>query len=354
MAEDLGVQAAGLLVDRAWDAISAGRYQEALSAAGRAAEAAGQIDDLVLLVRALDVEANTLNLIGDATAALARYTRILGLAQDPASRHRLDDPDAARVVARAHWDWVGAARYLTSIPLRDLFGVLDAAERWVAATGHRDWRASILAERADLHALLGEYEAAVAAAQEALADKIRHPDAPGYGLTDHRYTLGDILCDAGRAAEAVPYYQAILAEPDAGPWERFRAHEGLSWCAVDAGDLVAARREARLAVQLAEALGDDALCSSLGVLARACRAAGDLEAAWQAAVRRLEPAGRIGDHYRPYQAAIDAADIALDRGDHAAAGRLLDELDQHARAMDTATGTTTHTAQAARLRQRLT
>ena len=77
-----------------------------------------------------------------------------------------------------------------------------------------------------------------------------------------------------------------------------------------------------LAVQLAEALGDDALCTSLGALARACRAGGDLEAAWQAAARRLEAAGRIGDQYRPYQAVLDAVDIALDRGDHAAAGRL--------------------------------
>ena len=48
--------------------------------------------------------------MGDYPAALARYTRILGLAQDPATSGRLDDPQAARAVAVAHWSWVESAR----------------------------------------------------------------------------------------------------------------------------------------------------------------------------------------------------------------------------------------------------
>jgi hypothetical protein len=156
-----------------------------------------------------------------------------------------------------------------------------------------------------------------------------------------------------RAAEAAPHYQAILDGPDAGPWNRRVAHQGLAWCALAAGDRTTARREARTAVLLAEPLGDDALCTSLEVLAEACRADGDLEAAWQAATRYLEAAGRIGGHHRPYYAVRNAADVVLDPADLAAARRLLEELEEHAAALDTATGTTSYTSYTAQRRQRL-
>ena len=144
MADDLGPAAAGLLVDQSDAAYGEGRYGEAAAAAGRAVQAARHLDDLVLLVRALRMEAAALSMLGDDAAALARFTEILGLAQDPANSARLDHPDAADAIARAHWDWVECARFLTSIPVRDLFGVLDAADRWLAATGHRHWRAAVL------------------------------------------------------------------------------------------------------------------------------------------------------------------------------------------------------------------
>lgn len=353
MAEDLGAQAAGLLVDQAWDAFMAGRNGAALSAARRAVEAAEHFDDLVLLVRALVIEADILNLTGDAAAALARYTRILGLAQDPASARRLDDPLADGAVARAHWSWVAAARYLSSIPLRDLFGVLDAAEQWLAATGHSDWRAAILAERARVHSQLGEHDAAVAFSQEALEQRIRYPDAPGFTLVNHQCVLGDYLVEVGRAEEARQHYLTVLRDPDCDPWARSRTHCGLAECALIAGDLAGARREARAAVQVAEPLGDDALCRGLRVLVKACRAAGDLDAAWEATIAWLAAATRIGDHYWPYFAVSSAADLALDRADLAAADGLVEELVPHARAMDTAAGSTAHADAAARLRQRL-
>ena len=80
---------------------------------------------------------------------------------------------------------------------------------------------------------------------------------------------------------------------------------------------------------------------------------GDLEAAWQAATRYLEAAGRVGGHHRPYYAARTAVDIALDRSDLPAAKRLLGELHEHAAALDAATGTTRYTGETARCHQRL-
>jgi tetratricopeptide (TPR) repeat protein len=357
MAEDLGSRAAGLLVDQAWAAVSGGRYPEAVSAAGRAVQAARHLDDLVLLVRALAVEGSALSLSGDHAGALGRYTEILGLAHDPATSGRLGDGAAVEAVARAHWGWVASARYMTSIPVRDLLGALDAAELWLAATGHSHWRAAVLLQRASVYRHLGEYDTAAGHAEEALAIRLQHPDAPGYTLGTYRFKLGDILRNAGRAGEAAPHYQAILDEPGARMAERAVAHQGLARCALTAEDLVRARREARLAVQLAESLGDEALCTSLDTLAAACRADGDLDAAWQAATRHLETAGRVGGHYRPYYAARTATEIALDRGDHAAAREILASLNEHARAMDAATGTTAYTAyatEASRRRKRLT
>jgi len=346
--EELGGRVAGMLVDQAYAANWEGRYQEALAAAARAVEAAEQLDDPVLLVRALNVEATSLRLLGDLTGALARYTRVLGVSQDPGTSGRLDDLRAASAVAEAHWAWVECARHMAGIPVRELFGVLDAAQRWMAATGHRDWRAGVLGQRALVHEALGEKDAAIAAAQEALALKSQHPDTPGYPLGTYRYWLGDLLREAGRAAEAAPHYQAILDDASSGQWGRRIAHKGLAWCALNAGDLAAARREARTAVLLAEPLGDNALCLSLEVLAAVCRADGDLEGAWQAATRFLEVAGRVGGLYRPYEAALMAVDIALDRGDLAAAEQLLAEIDDHAAALDAGTGTTTRAKEGGR------
>lgn len=352
MAEDLGARAAGLLIGQAWADHAAGRYQAAVAAASRAVEAARLLDDPALLVRALRVEASALMMLGDYQAALTGFTQILGLAEDPASRSRLDDLLAAETVAAAHWGWTECARNVPGIPVRELFRVLDAAERWLAATGHRDWRAAILNQRAQTHNRLGEKDAAAAAAEEALAVALQHPDAPGITLAGHRTTLGDIL-RLERATDAAAQYQAVLADPDSAPWERRVAHKGLAWCAFDAGDLESARREAQTAVLLAEQLGDGALCTSLEVLAETCLGAGDLDAAWEAAIRHLESAGRVGGHAKPYYAVRTAVDVALAREDFPAARRLLGEMQGHAAAMDVSTGTTMWTDETARRRRRL-
>jgi tetratricopeptide (TPR) repeat protein len=354
MAEDLGSRAAGLLVDQAWAALDGGRYPEAVSAAGRAVQVARHLDDLVLLVRALAAGGSALRMSGDHAGALGRFTEILGLAHDPATSGRLEGSTAGEAVARAHWEWVDCARYVTGISVRDLLGALDAADRWLIATGHPHWRAAVLFERASIYRQLGEYDTAVGYAEEALAVKLQHPGVPGYTLGAYRFELGDILRDAGRAGEGAPHYQAILADPGSSQVERSVAHQGLARCALAVEDLVQARHEARLAVQLAESLGDEVLCTSLEALSEACRADGDLAAAWQVATRHLEAAGRIGGHYRPYFATRVAADIALDRGDHAAAQELVADLDEYARAMDAATGTAIYTTETARRHQRLT
>ena len=95
---------------------------------------------------------------------------------------------------------------------------------------------------------------------------------------------------------------------------------------------------------LAEPLGDDALCTTLDALAQACRAAGDLAEAGQAAARYLEAAGRVGGHAgrttRPGRRSMwpwTAATCPPPGGCSAS-------WTEHAAAMDAAHGTTGYTA----------
>jgi predicted RNA-binding protein with RPS1 domain len=74
---------------------------EAVASAARATAAAKIIDDPTLLARALQQEASALQSVGDDAAAISRYVQILTLADDPATRQRLDNPQAAQAIASA-------------------------------------------------------------------------------------------------------------------------------------------------------------------------------------------------------------------------------------------------------------
>jgi tetratricopeptide (TPR) repeat protein len=349
--EQAGGTAAGLLISEAWGAIGQGRYGTSRAAATRAVQAARQLDDPVLLVRALSAEAVALDMLGDKAAALARYTRILGLAEDPATRGRLDDPAAAQEVARAHMNWVESAGFADNIPVRALFGVLDAGENYLQAIGRSQWRAGLLLQRALTHQRLGEWDQAVAFGEEALA--LYREDAPGFTHAAHRYQLAHILRDAGRPGEAERHYQAALDDPDTvSPHDRQSALQGLAWCALDRDDLAAARRHALAAVREAEPLGDDSLRTALDVAIAVHRAEGDLDASAAAAGRLLETARRLGGHYNLYFAVRAAADVALDRGDLDHARELLGELEEHSEALAAADATPVWARELEQRRQR--
>jgi hypothetical protein len=287
-----------------------------------------------------------------------RYARVralagkLGLADRPATGRRLGDPYVVWAVTRAYTSLVAAARFMSGIQHHELFGMLDEADAWLDATGHRDWRAVVLLERARLHRRLGQAGAAVSVAEEALARYRR--DVPGYSLAAYRIARGDTLRGAGQHIDAQTYYEAVVVDTSAGTtsYDRANAHAGLARCAVAAGDPGTARWHAEKAVKLAESLGDDALCSALDSLVVACHTDRDLDAAWRAATRQLEAARRVGDDFWPYYACRAAIDVAIDRCDLGTARTLLAELERHAVAMDKASGSIDYTTEAAGRRQR--
>ncbi len=344
-------RAVELLIGEAENATAEGRYESAISAAGRAVGAAEQLGNTNLHLRALRVEADALRMVGDPAAALARHTRILGMAQNPTIAAGLDH-HATGAIVRAYTNWVDAARFTGGIPVRELFAVLDAADSWLTAIGYSDWRAAVLLQRAGVHLDIGELDQAFTYAQEALT--AYGGGAPGYSLASYHHVLGDILRLTERAEEAVPHYQAILDDRTTNPRDRSIAWEGVAWCALAGDDPSAAVRYARTAVQAAEPLGDNNLALPLSALVAAHRATGDFDAAWQAATRLLHAARRIGTHRRLHLALRDAVDVALDRRDHDTARTLLDELDEHATALDTDTRSDRHRGEVAQRRRRLT
>ena len=339
-----------LLIEQIDALYAEGRYLAAASAAERAVDAADQLDDANLRLRALWREASALMMSGDPSGSLARYTRILGMAEDPTVTAGLDAL-ATRVIFRSYIYWVESARFAGGIPVRELFAVLDAADRWLIATGHTDWRAGVLLERSATHAELDEFDKAITAAQDALA--AYNPDAPADYLASYRLQLGDALREAGQSGEAEPHYQAVLDDSPTSHHHSM-AWLGLAWCALARDDPAAAVHHAQAAVQFAESHGGASLLAQLSGLVAAYRAAGELDAAKEAATRKLEIARRIGTHYRMYYALSDAVNIALDRGDHATATALLDELEQHAAALDTDRQSIFYSNQTAQQRDRLT
>src|SRR5215831_7309339 len=339
------------LIVEAWAAHREARYRTGLAAAERAVGLAERLDDPTLLVRALSVRAALLRSLGQYAAALVDYTRVLSLAEDPATARRLDPDRADWCIAKAYIFWPLAARFAGGVPVAGLFKVLDAADRWLAATGHLDWRSGVLSQRSAVHDWLDDRDAAIATSKEALAT--HRPDNPGPTVGTLQWTLGDQLRYTGRHAEAAPHYQTVLDDPTSSPGDRAGAHEGLAWCAVADQDLQAARRHATAAVRLTEPMGDDSTCTALTVLVEVCRSEHDLDGAWQAAQRHREAATHIPGHLRPYYAVRDLVDVALDRADIDTTRRLLPELERHATALDTDRATTTFADEVAERRQRL-
>lgn len=358
MTPPAAIRAVKALVHQSRELTRAGRYGPALAAAVRAVDAAERLDNPALLVQALVEEAIALRMSGERGAALARLTRVLAIAANTTGPD-WSDSDVTRVLARAYMHWVGVAVQTDGMRVRELFAVLDAGEQYLRSIGRPSWRSGMLLQRAQVHSWLGEDDAAVATAREALA--AYQPGAPGYSLHTHRLYLGDYLRHVGRAAaaaeplyqEAEQLYQAILDQPDNTPVVRYLALYGLAWCALDCGDVPAGQRYATAGVREAEPLGGDALSAALEPLIEACRAAGDLATAQAVAARKLEVARRLGGHRELYYALVWVVAVAWDRGELDTVAELLPELDEHATAVDADTGTGTYTETVARYRRRL-
>jgi tetratricopeptide (TPR) repeat protein len=341
----------GLFLTEAEAACDEGQFGRALSAAGRAVTAASQARDALLLVRALSTERMILRSAGDYGGALVRSTQILAMADDPATRGQLDGPVAIRAIANAYLEFVFSGRMHGRMPLRELLKVLDTAENWLTATGHQDWRAAVLMERAEIYSALGDTTAALGLAQEALA--VLTPGTPGFSAASYRNSLGSMLTDAGRLAEAAEQFEKVLADPSTQVIDRVVARNHLGRAALDDGDPAGARQHAEASVQLAEGAGDASAASAWGLLARARAACGDHDGARQAAEQAVAAAQRAGGQADLYYATRSAFDVALRGRDFDTARELVEQAAGLAASLDKAQGRVVLTREVAQRRRRL-
>ncbi|MCP4664377.1 MAG: tetratricopeptide repeat protein [bacterium] len=341
-----------LLIREATELGESSQHVAALNAASRAVELARQLDDLVLEIAATVTEAVLLRMLGRHSKALVRYTWLLGVAEDPKFQKQIMDNDLTKTFAKAYVHWVECGSYLPEIPTKKLFSVLTAGENWLRRVGRNHWRAGLLSMHSMLLQDQGYSEEALDLAEEALALKRQNPETPDYPLATHLWRFGNLLSYLHREAEAERYFQEVLDDSGSPPYDKMVALDGLADCALSRSDPATARQHAESAVRLAEGMGDEALCGALDTLVAACRAAGDLDAAAQAADRHLEAARRIPAS-RLYGALMNATDVALDRGDAAAASRHLDEAAPIAEALDRQAEVETRANAMARRRRRL-
>jgi tetratricopeptide (TPR) repeat protein len=346
-----GQTAVELLINESRTATEESRYRTAQDAADRAVAGAEQLGDAVLLVRAIAQQQLALRMAGDYTGALVCCTRILAMANDPATRGALSTEAAAATIARAYMYWVTSARTDARGDLRELLAMLDTAERWLISTGHGHWRSGVLSERSDIHRALDDREQALACAQEALARYA--PGTPGFSLAVYRWSVGRLLSEAGRHAEAEGYLQAVLDDPDSPRLDRVTAHVWLAYNAVDDGRPGDAARAAAGAVELAGLCGDDAMTTALDAQCFVLRRAKDWDGARTAAQRHLAAARRAGGRTRVYHALDSLAWTAAGSDDFGQLRDLLPELGQLARTLDEAQGVSWRAERTGRLRERL-
>lgn len=255
-----------LLISEAREANLEGRYSQALAAAERAELAAEGLRDPGLVISALYQQEWALRLLGDLRTALVVCTRMLRMAEDPRTRDKLADSQAARAICKAYQDFVCAARQLPGAQPDKLLGVLDEADRWLTATGRSDWRGGILLQRAEVYSILGDKQQAVDLAQEALA--AHRKGSAGDSLGYHHNCLGRCLLDADRPAEAVTHFQAVLDDPQSQPYDRMLAHRSLADRALASDESDDAVRHANAAVRLGESCGNNAASLALGMRGR--------------------------------------------------------------------------------------
>ena len=151
-------------------------------------------------------------------------------------QQRLDD-------AAQHLD---ALRPIASDPLMERLTVWD---RYPLAHAARIAERTVTAELAAAH---GDHDAAVAALEEAVAieDRIPYDEPPGWHAPV-RQTLGAILLDAGRAAEAERTYREELRRNPGNGWSLFGLAQSLR-AQGKADEASAAQRDFALAWQHAD------------------------------------------------------------------------------------------------------
>jgi tetratricopeptide (TPR) repeat protein len=175
----------------------------------RAVELAESLNDLSLLMQERFLLANMQRMQGKYKLALSGYTWLIEVAYDPQKSHQLTENDLW-CVARSFMDILGMALSLPDMKAADRERMCDRALDWMASIGKRDWSGGIRYQRGCIWHNQERYEKALPELEAALALKRRYPNAPGYYLSTHLLSLGDLSLDMRKLDEAEKYYQEVV------------------------------------------------------------------------------------------------------------------------------------------------
>jgi hypothetical protein len=335
-----------------------GRFAEALALVTPLAESARARAtrtgaDVLAAIEATITESILCIRVGDSATALARSTWALGVACDPLHRARFNSDGAAWTITRAFLAWCEPARNHAEVSYEAIVSVIEEAERFLVATGHRNWRAGVLAEQAAMLVARERHAEAVPLWREAAALKLRFPDAPGMTHATILRNLGRTLDDSGDVEAAAVVLRDFFALPGLPLTDQLAGHLSLGHNALRRGAADEAVRCANAALDLAELFGEPQLFGALGLAVDARLATGDGAGARLAANRMLELALRIGDPGDQFNAVQDNFDVAMHEHDLEDARARLNELDARADALDRRIGSPTYRGRVEERRTRL-
>lgn len=241
-------------------------------------------------------------------AAMTTYAWLISLAHDPEAAPAIaGDEGSLRLLAQSYPNLASCGRFLTSLSLDRLHGVLDDGEAFLREIDHPEWVHEIRYIRGSLLRDAGRYAEARQEIEASVALKRRTSDTVGYTLNGRLCSLGDTLRRLGDHRAAAVAYREVWDGDRSGPYERVWAAQGLAYAEWGVGNLVGAEHRANAAVAGASQMESATIRStSYEVLVDVLLAAGKVAGLSSAAAGKWRW-GRRGsgyDHfYVPYQLA---------------------------------------------------
>lgn len=191
------------LMRRARTLFDENKDKNAIKYATLAVEAARKMHDTSAEINATFLAGRILTVLEEYEQAFVKFTWILTQIENSPAGIDLTNRTTVTSVIRSFRYWVEVAAELPSFIEKNADDTFEACERYIAATGIKDFEAEFLHVKSIALKSLRRYQQAIIVAEEGLALKRLKPDLPGCDLYHYLQVYGDILAHLGRNDEAL-------------------------------------------------------------------------------------------------------------------------------------------------------
>lgn len=133
--------------------------------------------------------------------------------------------------------YLGNAFAAASLPTAVILDLFERGEAYLREPAREHFLPQLLSARSEILLQLDRRQEAIAAAEEAVAVKERHPISVGPRLASYWLNLGNLLVQDNRGTEAEPLWKKVLLDPNASPQHRQTAQAQLALLLEERGDL---------------------------------------------------------------------------------------------------------------------